>query len=113
MKNFKYLFLAALTMILLNAVAFAQPGAAGGGAGADNESTVNAYKVLAAGIGFGIAVLGGALGQGKLGASAVEGAARNPSAAGRIQTIMILGLALIESLVLFALLVVFVVLRPS
>jgi F-type H+-transporting ATPase subunit c len=109
MKNFKYLFLAALTMILMNAAAFAQPGAAGGGAGAaDNESTIGAYKALAAGIGFGIAVLGGALGQGKIGAGAVEGAARNPSAAGRIQTIMILGLALIESLVLFALLVVFV-----
>ena len=107
MKNFKYLFLAALTMILMNVAAFAQvPG--GGGAGADNASTEVSYKAIAAGIGFGIAVLGGALGQGKIGASAVEGAARNPSAAGRIQTIMILGLALIESLVLFALLVVFV-----
>ena len=106
MKNFKYLFLAALAMILMNAAAFAQPGA--GGAGADNASTEVSYKAIAAGIGFGIAVLGGALGQGKIGAGAVEGAARNPSAAGRIQTIMILGLALIESLVLFALLVVFV-----
>ena len=110
MKNFKYLFLAALTMILMSAAVFAQGGGGlGGGAGAaDNESTVSSYRALAAGIGFGIAVLGGALGQGKIGASAVEGAARNPSAAGRIQTIMILGLALIESLVLFALLVVFV-----
>jgi F-type H+-transporting ATPase subunit c len=107
MKNFKYLFLATLTMIMLSAVALAQPGAAGG-AGADNASTEVSYKAIAAGIGFGIAVLGGALGQGKIGAGAVEGAARNPSAAGRIQTIMILGLALIESLVLFALLVVFV-----
>ena len=111
MKNLKYLFLAALTMILMNAAAFAQGGLGGGGGAADNESTIGAYKALAAGIGFGIAVLGGALGQGKIGAGAVEGAARNPSAAGRIQTIMILGLALIESLVLFALLVVFVVLR--
>ena len=110
MKNFKYLFLAALTMVLMSAAVFAQGGAGlGGGAGAaDNESTVSSYRAIAAGIGFGIAVLGGALGQGKIGASAVEGAARNPSAAGRIQTIMILGLALIESLVLFALLVVFV-----
>lgn len=108
MKNYKYLFLTALTMILMNVVAFAQPGATGGGAGADNASTEVSYKAIAAGIGFGIAVLGGALGQGKIGAGAVEGAARNPSAAGRIQTIMILGLALIESLVLFALLVVFV-----
>lgn len=64
-------------------------------------------KSLAVGIGFAIAVLGGALGQSRIGAAACEGAARNPGAAGRIQTMMILGLALIESLVLFALLVVF------
>jgi F-type H+-transporting ATPase subunit c len=40
-------------------------------------------------------------------AAACEGAARNPGASGKIQVMMILGLALIESLVLFALLVVF------
>ena len=44
---------------------------------------------------------------------ACEGAARNPGAAGRIQTMMILGLALIESLVLFALLIVFTVVRGA
>jgi len=64
-------------------------------------------KSIAAGVGFAIAVFGGALGQSRIGAAACEGAARNPGAAGRIQTMMILGLALIESLVLFALLVVF------
>jgi F-type H+-transporting ATPase subunit c len=64
-------------------------------------------KAIAAGVGFAIAVFGGALGQSRIGAAACEGAARNPGAAGRIQTMMILGLALIESLVLFALLVVF------
>ena len=42
---------------------------------------------------------------------ATEGVARNPGAAGTVQTIMIIALALIESLVLFALLIVFVVLR--
>lgn len=107
MKNLKYLFLSVLALLVMNAAAFAQAGAAAA-AGADNESTISSYKAIAAGIGFGIAVLGGALGQGKIGAGAVEGAARNPSAAGRIQTIMILALALVESLVLFALLVVFV-----
>ncbi len=65
------------------------------------------YKSIAAGIGFAIAVFGGALGQSRVAASACEGAARNPGASARIQTLMILGLALIESLVLFALLVVF------
>jgi F-type H+-transporting ATPase subunit c len=64
-------------------------------------------KAIAAGVGFAIAVFGGAIGQSRVGAAACEGAARNPGAAGRIQTLMILALALIESLVLFALLVVF------
>jgi F-type H+-transporting ATPase subunit c len=64
-------------------------------------------KAIAAGVGFAIAVVGGALGQSRIGAAACEGAARNPGAAAKIQTMMILGLALIESLVLFALLVVF------
>jgi F-type H+-transporting ATPase subunit c len=64
-------------------------------------------KYIAAGIGFAIAVVGGALGQARIGAAACEGAARNPGAAAKIQVMMILGLALIESLVLFALLVVF------
>lgn len=104
MKNIRYILFSLLGLLMMSASAFAQAG----GAAADNASTEVSYKAIAAGIGFGIAVLGGALGQGKIGAGAVEGAARNPSAAGRIQTIMILGLALIESLVLFALLVVFV-----
>ena len=65
-------------------------------------------KALAAGVGFAIAVFGGALGQSRIGAAACEGAARNPGAAGKIQTMMILGLALIESLVLFALVIVFI-----
>jgi F-type H+-transporting ATPase subunit c len=65
-------------------------------------------KALAACVGFAIAVVGGAIGQSRIGAAACEGAARNPGAAPKIQTMMILGLALIESLVLFALVIVFV-----
>jgi len=73
----------------------------------DNVNSVNKYKALAAGFGFAIAAGLGALGQSRIAASAVEGAARNPGAAGRIQIMMIIGLALIESLVLFALVIVF------
>jgi F-type H+-transporting ATPase subunit c len=73
----------------------------------DNDFTVNKYRAIAAGFGFALAVAAGAVGQSRIAAAAVEGAARNPGAAGRIQTMMILGLALIESLVLFALLVTF------
>jgi F-type H+-transporting ATPase subunit c len=65
-------------------------------------------KAIAAAVGFAIAVFGGAFGQSRIGAAACEGAARNPGAAPKIQTMMILGLALIESLVLFALVIVFV-----
>ncbi len=94
-----------LALAVMAIPAMAQAGAAAGGA--DNESTVNAYKAIAAGIGFGIAAGLGGLGQGKIGAAAVEGAARNPGAAGTVQTMMIIGLALIESLVLLALVIVF------
>src|SRR5205085_9388649 len=90
----------AVVGILMSAVpAFAQA--------ADNPDSVNKYKALAAGFGFAIAAGLGALGQSRIAASAVEGAARNPGAAGRIQIMMIIGLALIESLVLFALVIVF------
>jgi F-type H+-transporting ATPase subunit c len=101
MRKLSILFFAivGLLMTALPAMAQAQqPAAADNGVG---------LKAIAAGVGFAIAVFGGALGQSRIGAAACEGAARNPGAAGRIQTMMILGLALIESLVLFALLVVF------
>ncbi len=104
MNKLKYFFFSALALFVMSIPALAQTGAGGG---ADNESTVAAYKAIAAGIGFGIAAGLGGLGQGRIGASAVEGAARNPGAAGTVQTMMIIGLALIESLVLLALVIVF------
>lgn len=104
MSRLRYLFFAVVGVLAAAAPALAQTTAAV----ADNENSVNKYKALAAGFGFAIAAGLGALGQSRIASSAVEGAARNPGAAGRIQTMMILGLALIESLVLFALLIVFV-----
>lgn len=59
--------------------------------------------VIAVGFGVPVAVIGGGLGQGKAAAAALEGIARQPEAAGKIQTAMIIGLALIESLVIYAL----------
>lgn len=61
----------------------------------------------AVGMGLPIAVIGAGLGQGKAAAAALEGMARQPEAAGRIQTAMIIALALIESLVIYALLMFF------
>ncbi|MFC2074938.1 ATP synthase F0 subunit C [Bdellovibrionota bacterium] len=57
---------------------------------------------IGAGLAIGIAALGGTLGQGRTVASALEGIARNPGAKDKIQTAMILGLAMIESLVIFS-----------
>ena len=62
---------------------------------------------MAAGLAIGVAAVGGALGQGRAAAAALEGIARNPQASGKLFTPMIIGLALIESLVIYALVIAF------
>ena len=62
---------------------------------------------LVVGLGVPIAVLSAAMAQSKAASSALEGIARQPEAAGRIQTAMIIALAFIESLVIYALLMFF------
>src|SRR5580765_8115480 len=109
MSRLRLLFFAVIGILMSGMTVFAQAGAETG----DNAFSVSKYRAIAAGVGFAIAVFGGAIGQSRIGASACEGAARNPGAAGRIQTMMILGLALIESLVLFALVIIFAVVKPS
>lgn len=101
MRRLNLLLLTVAGVLISAAPAFGQDAAAA----AANTSV--GVKAIAAGIGFAIAVFGGAIGQSRIGAAACEGAARNPGAAAKIQTMMILGLALIESLVLFALVIVF------
>jgi F-type H+-transporting ATPase subunit c len=66
-----------------------------------------AALAIAVGLGLPIAVLSAALGQGKVGAAALEGMARQPEAAGRIQLAMMIALGFIESLVIYALLMFF------
>jgi F-type H+-transporting ATPase subunit c len=100
-KNLSLAALAATTLI--SSSAFAQEAAAAGAAGSGGS----AMAALGAGFAVGLAVLGGGLGQGRAAAAALEGISRNPGAAPRIQTPMILGLALIESLVLFAFFIAF------
>jgi len=67
------------------------------------------WGVLAAAFVLGIAAAAGAIGQSRAIAASVEGIARNPGAAGAIRLSMIIGLALIESLVIYALLIAFFV----
>jgi F-type H+-transporting ATPase subunit c len=62
---------------------------------------------LALGFGLAIAAFGGALGQSNAIAKAVDAVARQPEAGARIQGMMIIGLALIETLVIYMLLICF------
>ncbi len=66
---------------------------------------VKKMMTLVAGFGIAIAAFGGAFAQSRAIVSALDGIARNPAASGRIVTPMIIGLAMIESLVIYALLV--------
>lgn len=62
---------------------------------------------LGAGLAIGLAAIGGAIGQAMTAASALDGIARNPAAQSKIFTPMIIGLALIESLVIYAFVIAF------
>ena len=68
-----------------------------------------ALVVLAAAFVLGIAAAAGAIGQSRAIVAACEGIARNPGAAGAIRLAMIIGLALIESLVIYALIIAFII----
>lgn len=89
-----------ISTLLVASTAFAQDAAA-------NEFSVDMAARIAAGLAIAIAAFGGALGQGRTAAAALEGIARNPNASGKIFVPMILGLALIESLVIYALIISF------
>ena len=90
----------ATALVLVPAMAFAQESAS-------NKFDSNKWLAGAAGFAIGIAALGGTMGQSRAAAAALEGISRNPGAAARIQTPMILGLALSESLVLLAWVIAF------
>jgi len=66
--------------------------------------------ILAAGFGMAIGSLGTAIGQGLGLKSAVEGVSRNPGASGKIMTVMLIGLAMIESLAIYVLVVCLIIL---
>ena len=69
----------------------------------------NGLIAIAAALTIGLAALGGTSAQGKVASSALEGIARNPEAQGKIFTPMILGMALIESLVILGFVIAFMI----
>ena len=92
-------FFVALATLLASSAAFAQE--------AGHVASDHGLIALGAGLAIGIAALGGAIGQAMTASSALEGIARNPAAQGKIFTPMIIGLALIESLVIYAFVIAF------
>src|SRR5688500_13784129 len=98
----KVLFvMSSMAVLLVASSAMAQDGAVA-------ASTGDGIGKLGAALAVSIAAFGGALGQGKTAATALEGIARNPAASDKIFTPMIIGLALIESLVLYGFVIAFV-----
>lgn len=85
--------------LLVASTAFAQEAAA------SNALDVGMFAALGAGLAIGIAAAGCGIGQGSAGAAALEGIARNPNASDKLFTPMILVLALIESLAIYALVI--------
>jgi F-type H+-transporting ATPase subunit c len=99
-----------LTMALVLGLASLAMAAEAAGSPAAGLGSFFAYSVMAAGFGIGIAAFGTGIGQGIAVKSAVEGIARNPEAGGKITVTMLIGLALIESLCIYALVVALIIL---
>lgn len=94
-----------VTMGMVMAAGLVAPLYAQEPAAASTASVVAQWSIITAGFALAFAAAFGALGQGKAVSSAVEGIARNPGAAGDIRGALILGLVLIESLVIYVLLI--------
>lgn len=101
MKNLVKFFVTAVPVLFAASSVFASDGS-------HNPNSHFAGYAIAAAIAVALPALGGALGQGRAAAAALEGIARNPGASGKIFVPMILGMALIESLVLFGLIMAFI-----
>lgn len=99
----KKVFVFALMLLCLALPALAQETA--GGVAAPSGGVK--WGAIGAAFLLGIAAAAGAVGQGRATSAAADGISRNPGAAGAIRTMTIIGLALIESLVLYALLIAF------
>ncbi len=98
MKKFATVFLTITSVMLLAFPVFAQ---------SKSVQTADSIVALGAALCMGLAAFGGALGQSRTAVAALEGIARNPQAAGKVQTPMIIALAMTESLVLFAFVIAF------
>ena len=110
MRKSMVLGLSMLVTLLWASLALAAEPAAAGAASSAGLGSFFSYAVMAAGFGIGIAAFGTGIGQGMAVKSSVEGIARNPEASGKITVTMLIGLAMIESLCIYALGVALIIL---
>lgn len=103
MTSRRVFLLGMLLLAVLAVPALAQE--AGGDPAVPQAAETLNVGILGAAFAIGVAAAGGALGQAKAVSSACSAMARNPGAAANVRFALILGLALIESLVLYALLI--------
>jgi F-type H+-transporting ATPase subunit c len=95
------LFATFMFVTLAPAMALAAP------TGVETTGSERAVYGLAMALAIGLAAMGGGLGQGRAVAAALEGICRNPNSAGKVLVPMLLGLAFVESLVIFSLIIAF------
>ena len=96
----KKLAKASLFMIVVGLALFIAPAAF-----AQDDAAAGSLGKLGGPIGAGLALIGGGLGIGRIGGSAVEAMARQPEMAGQISTAMLITAAMIEGALLFAVVV--------
>ena len=77
------------------------------------NETLKAYSVLAAGVGLGLAALGGAVGMGNTAAATIAGTARNPGMGGKLRTTMFIALAMIVAQVIYTLIIALIALYAN
>ncbi|MBI5892764.1 MAG: ATP synthase F0 subunit C [Deltaproteobacteria bacterium] len=113
MKKILLMTIAALLVFAgIVPMAFAEE-AAKAVAGGGNNIPFFVAIAIAAGIGMGIGAFGTGIGQGNAVRGAVEGIARNPGASGKIMTAMLVGLAMIESLAIYVLVIALILLYAN
>lgn len=107
-KSFGWVFLLAIAFIAMASPALAEEAAHAASSGGGN--TFYTAVVLSAAFGMAIAAVGAGFAQSNAIKAAVEGIARNPGSSGKILTTMLIGLAMIESLAIYVLVIAFILL---
>lgn len=104
------MLLSLLALCLLAPLAFAEEAAAPAAQGGHSKMFYYGMAAIGCGVAIGFGALGAGIGQGIGTSKACEGIARNPGTSGKITTTLIIGLAMMESLTIYALVVVLIIL---